>query len=277
MLESDSDSPKELSDSDADFAEDALESDFVTASEVEQEEPNSAMPVQRLPYKSISDMPETNAREKWYKEWITEIFVPAVADGDVEEGGTMPEPTWSDSDTEDEAPPEPKPRPITKTEMKRAQVKAQILVGTPTKVIMETLKVSADLVYRVMKMMRENPDPDDERDMAVKPRPGRPRKRCPELLLVLKNTFKEDPMVHYSTVAKRLGVSKMTVSRGVSDLGMKSYVMRYRALISSKAMVKRVERSEELLEWISAHPDTVILFSDKKASPKYSLLCSFTT
>ena len=78
---------------------------------------------------------------------------------------------------------------------------------------METLKVSADLVYRVMKMMRENPDSDDERALAVKPRPGRPRKRCPELLLVLENTFKEDPMVHYTTVAKRLGVSRKTVSR----------------------------------------------------------------
>ena len=211
-------------------------------------------------------MPEGNAREKWYKEFITELFVPAVVDGDFEVDETLGSgPTWSDSETENEAPapPKQKPRPITKTEMKRAQVKAQILAGTPTKVIMETLKVSANLVYRVIKLMRENPDSDDERDMAVKPRPGRPSKRCPEMLRVLDEAYKADPMVSYVQMGKRLGVSRKTVSRGVGDLGMRSYVRRYRALISSGAMVKRVERSEEILEWIAAHPNTVIIFSDK--------------
>ena len=69
--------------------------------------------------------------------------------------------------------------------------------------------------------------------------------------------------VSYVFTAKQLGVSRHTVSRGLGDIGMRSYVRRFRALISANAMVKRVERAEEMLEWISAHPDTVILFSDE--------------
>ena len=74
---------------------------------------------------------------------------------------------------------------------------------------------------------------------------------------------KQDPTVSYVQTAKQLGVSRQTVSRGLGDVGLRSYVRRYRALISSGAMVKRVERSEDLLEWICAHPNTVIIFSDK--------------
>ena len=84
------------------------------------------------------------------------------------------------------------------------------------------------------------------------------------MIRVLKETYEADPMVSYGYTAKQLGVSRKTVSRGLGELGMKSYVRRYRALISSGAMVKRVERSEDLLEWICAHPNSVIIFSDKK-------------
>ena len=83
------------------------------------------------------------------------------------------------------------------------------------------------------------------------------------MIRILKETYEADPMVSYGYTAKQLGVSRKTVSRGLGDLGMRSYVRRYRALISSGAMVKRVERSEDLLEWICAHPNTVIIFSDK--------------
>ena len=65
-------------------------------------------------------------------------------------------------------------------------------------------------------------------------------------------------------MAAQLGVSVTTVSRGVRDLNMRSYIRRFRALISSGAQVKRVERAEELLEWICAHPNAVIIFSDEK-------------
>lgn len=52
--------------------------------------------------------------------------------------------------------------------------------------------------------------------------------------------------------------------KAVSDIGRRSYVRRFRALISGKAMEKRVERSEELLEYLKANPNTVLIFSDKK-------------
>ena len=265
----DFDSLPELADDFEDYEEDALESDFVTASEAEQE-PTAMLPhASRLPYASLDAIPEGNAREKWYKEWILEIFVPVARDGSSEEDTTLGSgPTWSsDSETEEEAPPPEKPRPITMTEMKRNMVKAQILAGTKTTVIMETLNVSHKLVYRVMKLMRENPD--DDRAMAVKPRPGK-GPRSPELLRVLKETFESDPTLHYTFVAKQLGVSRWTVSRGLGDMNMRSYVRRYRAIISAGAMVKRVERAEELLEWISAHPSTVLIFSDKVQSTNYN-------
>ena len=69
--------------------------------------------------------------------------------------------------------------------------------------------------------------------------------------------------VSYVFTAKQLGVSNDTVRRGLADVGMRSYVRRYRALISANATVKRVERAEEMLEWISDNPNTVILFSDE--------------
>ena len=261
FFDSDSDSLHELSDSVEDYAEDVLESEFVSDS---GEEDPPTLPAGGPPYPSPSEMPETNAREKWWKQLVLEIFVPTVRDGAVEENETLGSgPTWF-SDTEDEQPPpkKEKPRPITKTEMKRAQIKAQVLVGTPPKVIVETLGVGINLVYKVIKMMKQNPDGGD-RAMAIEPRNGRPRKRTPELIKILKETYEADPLVHYSFTAKQLGVSKQTVSRGLADIGMKSFIRRYRALISTGSKVKRVERAEEMLEWMSDNPSTNIIFSDK--------------
>ena len=77
-----------------------------------------------------------------------ELFIPArdgQSQGDSDDSdevevateATEEGPTWEEvSDAEEEVP--VKPRPITKTELKRAQVKAQILAGTRTTIIMET-------------------------------------------------------------------------------------------------------------------------------------------
>ena len=265
------DSRKELSEDD--FVEelrahDEHATDF-TASEVEASTPGPSTPGPsthaKLPYLSPNEMPQSNAGEKWFKEFIMELFVPAVVDGDFEEDETLGSgPTWSDSESEDEVPlPKEKPRPITQTEKKRAQVQALLLAGTKTTVIMETLSCTRKLVYKVNKLMKEAWEADMDPDLAVKLGAGRPRKRSPELLRVLEETYNEDPMISYTFMAKQLGVSATTISRGVGDLGMKSYVRRYRALITEGAMVKRVERSEEILEYIAAHPKTVIIFSDK--------------
>ena len=55
----------------------------------------------------------------------------------------------------------------------------------------------------------------------------------------------------------------MTISRSIHQLGLKSYIRRVRCLVSDGAKLKRVERAEELLEYIEAHPNTVPNFSDK--------------
>ena len=131
-------------------------------------------------------------------------------------------------------------------------------------VIMETLGVAAGTVYKVNKLMKEAFEEDRDTDLAVKLGAGRPLKRCPEFLQVLKDAFTAAPMTSYRFMAAQLGVSRKTVSRGVKDLNMRSYIRRFRALISSGAQAKRVERAEELLEWISAHPNAVIIFTDEK-------------
>ena len=187
-----------------------------------------------------------------------------MVDGDTEDETFGSGPTWSESEIEEEEAPRPKPRKITKTEKKRAQIEALLRVGTRVPVIMETLRVGANTVYRVNKLMKEAHLENRETDLAVKLGAGRPLKRTPEFLRVLKEIFTEDPELHYSFVASQLSVSKNTISRGVKDLGMRSYIKRCRALITTNGKVIRVERAEELLEYISAHPTTVLVFSDKK-------------
>ena len=60
----------------------------------------------------------------------------------------------------------------------------------------------------------------------------------------------------YVHTAKRLGVSDWTVRQAVKDVGMKGFVRRMRALVSAKAKVKRVERAQDLLQWLDENPDT---------------------
>ena len=71
--------------------------------------------------------------------------------------------------------------------------------------------------------------------------------------------YGENPMASYHHTAKELEVSRWTVSRAVKDLGMKSFVRRCRALISEKARVKRVERSQDLQQWMRENPDTPVM------------------
>ena len=76
--------------------------------------------------------------------------------------------------------------------------------------------------------------------------------------------YGEDPSLSMVHVSKKMGVNERTIRRAVRDLGMRSYVRRVRALITTKAKAKRVERSIDLQEWLKENPNTVIIFSDKK-------------
>ena len=94
--------------------------------------------------------------------------------------------------------------------------------------------------------------------------PGRPRIRTKDFLSTICHVYGADPFLSYTVAANELGVGKMTISRSIHQLGLKSYVRRVRCLISDGAKLKRVERAEELDEYIETHPDTVFLFSDEK-------------
>ena len=123
---------------------------------------------------------------------------------------------------------------------------------------MKELDCSDKLVYRVKKMMMKG------ESLAPKTSPGRPRKANADFLSALCSIYGADPFHTYSKTAQETGVSKMTVSRGIKDLGMKPYIRRVRCLISTSAREKRVERCEDLIEWIEKEgKSTVIIFSDK--------------
>ena len=64
-------------------------------------------------------------------------------------------------------------------------------------------------------------------DLAPKYGGGRPLKMTLPLLRIIKDTYKDDPMVPYNHTAGQLGVSARTISRAVKELGMKSYVIRW--------------------------------------------------
>ena len=116
--------------------------------------------------------------------------------------------------------------------------------------IARQLDVSKSLVDKVRKLKREGIT------IVPKTSPGRPLKRTPQLLKLVQETYEADPMVSYVVTAKKLGVSRTTVSNAVADLGMKQYVQRVRALVSAKSKKKRIERASELLEWLDENPDT---------------------
>ena len=93
--------------------------------------------------------------------------------------------------------------------------------------------------------------------------PGRPRIRSKEFLSSICHAYGADPFLSYTKAADGLGVGKMTISRSIHQLGLKSYVRRIRCLISTNAKQKRVERCEDLVQWLEDHPATIPIFSDK--------------
>ena len=151
----------------------------------------------------------------------------------------------------------PRPR-LTQAHATRNTISEMLDAGIKPAKIAYQLNVSGKLVYTVKKLKMNG------EDLAPKYGGGRPTTRTPQMLEMVKATYKKDPMVPYPTTGRKLGVSATTISRAVRDLGMKSYVIRFRALISGKTKAVRVDRSEQLLEWLKAHPDTVVIFSDKK-------------
>ena len=143
---------------------------------------------------------------------------------------------------------------------KRRQKIADCLVqGKKVPWIMKELGCSEKLVYKVKKMMKNN----ESLEAKTINNPGRPRIRSKEFLSSICHAYGADPFLSYTKAADGLGVGKMTISRSIHQLGLKSYVRRIRCLISTSAKQKRVERCEDLVQWLEDHPATIPIFSDK--------------
>ena len=124
--------------------------------------------------------------------------------------------------------------------------------------ICKELDCSDQTVYNVMKRLQNN------ESLAPKPISGRPPKRDKEFLSILCSLYGSNPFMSYRMAAENLGVDKNTIGRAVSQLGMKSFVRRIRCLVSAKGKEKRLERCEDLVEFLNQHPSTTLIFSDKK-------------
>ena len=151
-------------------------------------------------------------------------------------------------------------------QIKRELIADRLKQGKKPKDIMREFNCSEYLVRMVKKMVEKG------ESLAPKTSPGRPRKITAEFLNTMCSTYGADPFHTYSKTAEETGVSKTTVGRAVRELGMKPYIRRVRCLISSAARERRVERCEDLLEWLKDNGDsTVIIFSDKVNSSSCTL------
>ena len=139
---------------------------------------------------------------------------------------------------------------MTKTDLVRRDIDTLIEAGVRPKDIVSQLRVSKSLVFKIQQLKRKG------KSTGVEQRSGRPRKRVPELLDLVEATYEDDPTVTYVQTAKKLGVSRWTIAEAVKDVGMQGYVRSFRALITTKSKQKRIERSEDLIEWIDGNPST---------------------
>ena len=95
---------------------------------------------------------------------------------------------------------------------------------------------------------------------------GKRLARSDDFMKKINKIFEDKPDQNYHVTALELGVSEGTVRQAAKELGFKSYKHKYRALLTAQIKIKRLERSAELLVWLSNpfNKSIVIIFSDKK-------------
>ena len=151
-----------------------------------------------------------------------------------------------------------RPRPMTATELKRHKILSLLEFGITPAAICAKMGFSPNLVRRVDMLRKAG------KSLAPNYKGGTRSKRTADFMREIGKMFEEKPRQNYGTTAKELGVSAATVRRSAKELGYKSYQHRYRAILSTKAKVKRLERSEDLLDWLAHNKDTIMIFSDEK-------------
>ena len=101
---------------------------------------------------------------------------------------------------------------------------------------------------------------------ARKTRTGPGKKRKGPLVRAVKRIVTRNPRKSMRTIAKQVGVSPRTVRRIVhQDLGLKSYVLRVKQLLTDDMKKKRVEIGRRLLNSMKGSAkDKIRIFSDEK-------------
>ena len=143
---------------------------------------------------------------------------------------------------------------------KRDQIVALKEVGLTNKRISKQLNVSIKTVYNVLKRFKETAS------TATKSIPGRKRSvRTKRLVDTIRKKVSRNPRRSIRQMAKDLKVSRRTVGRVVKEgLGLTSYKMQRRHLISSASKAKRLDRTKKMLEEMRSAGDKVFIWSDEK-------------
>ena len=145
----------------------------------------------------------------------------------------------------------------TPTEVKRHKVSALLEYGIKPRDICTKMGYSSDLVRLVDKKRRAG------QTLVPNFKGGKRLARSDDFMKKISRIFKEKPDQNYTVSALELGVSEFTVRQAAKELGYKSYKHRYRALLTAQIKIKCLERSAELLVWLSNpyNKSTVIIFS----------------
>lgn len=129
---------------------------------------------------------------------------------------------------------------------------------TPSAII-RMLKYSRQTVYDVCKRFDET---GEDQRAAHKPRRG--RILTPRFLAGLKRSVNANPALPLSTLAKKRGVSTMTIHRALKKLGLTSFSQGKRHLLTRKMKEIRLTRCQKLLNWMKSNGSVIKFFSDEK-------------
>lgn len=132
--------------------------------------------------------------------------------------------------------------------------------GHSAPAISKLLKYPPRTVRRIIKAWK------DEGKSHRKPHKQRSdKKRSPRFLAGLKKSIKANPGTPMTILAKKRGVSRMTVSRAVKiDLNMTSYKLYKRQILTEKMKESRIIKGKRMLSNLKSNGGRIIFFSDEK-------------
>ena len=121
--------------------------------------------------------------------------------------------------------------------------------------IAKILKYPRRTVYEVCKRY------DRSGDVSRAPhKPRRDRKLTPRFLNGLKRSVKASPTTPMTILAKKKGVSRRTIGRGLTKLKLTSYVQGKRHLLTGRMRGIRIQRCKKLVTWMKGNGGVMKFF-----------------